>query len=55
MRRETLAEILGVLEVKGAAMDASASDNDNPTSAVLSAVQSFAPSPHIPISSPDSC
>jgi hypothetical protein len=35
--------------VNGAAIDASASDKLMPTSAVLSAPQSFAPSPHIPI------
>ena len=34
--------------VNGAAMLASASDRDKPMSAVLSALQSFAPSPHIP-------
>lgn len=39
--------ISGVLLVKGAATDASASDSDIPTSAALSAAQSFAPSPHI--------
>src|SRR5712691_47680 len=37
----------GVLLVNGAATDASASDNDNPTSAALSAAQSLAPSPHM--------
>ena len=36
--------------MKGAAIDASASDKDSPTSAVFNAPQSFAPSPHIPIS-----
>ena len=40
--------IFCVDEVKGAAMDASASDRDRPTWAALSAPQSFAPSPHIP-------
>ena len=39
-------------EVKGAAIDASASERDKPTSAVFNAVQSFAPSPHIPTISP---
>lgn len=34
--------------VKGAAIEASASDKLIPTSAVFSAPQSFAPSPHIP-------
>ena len=33
--------------VKGAATDASESDNDTPTFAVRNAPQSFAPSPHI--------
>lgn len=37
----------GVLLVKGAATDASASDSEMPTSAAFSAAQSFAPSPHI--------
>ena len=41
-------EILGARDVKGAAMEASASERDNPTSAVFKALQSFAPSPHIP-------
>ena len=40
-------EISGVLEVKGAAIDASSVDNDIPTSATFKALQSFAPSPHI--------
>lgn len=44
-----IGEMSGILEVKGAAIEASASDNDRPISAVLSALQSFAPSPHIPI------
>ena len=35
-------------EVKGAAIDASASDKEIPTSAAFSAPQSLAPSPHIP-------
>lgn len=39
-------------DVNGAAIDASASDSDSPTSATLSALQSFAPSPHIPTFSP---
>ena len=36
-----------IFEVKGAAIEASASERDKPTSAVLSALQSLAPSPHI--------
>lgn len=36
------------LLVKGAAMEASASDKLIPASAYFSATQSFAPSPHIP-------
>lgn len=40
--------MLSDLEVKGLATDASASDNDTPTSAALKAPQSLAPSPHIP-------
>jgi hypothetical protein len=47
----TIGEMFGILEVKGAAIDASASDSDSPTSAVLSALQSFAPSPHMAIMS----
>jgi phage-related protein len=43
--------IFGTFDVNGAAIDASASDKERPTSAVLSALQSFAPSPHIPIMS----
>lgn len=35
--------------VKGAAMDASASERDIPMSAAFKAPQSLAPSPHIPI------
>jgi hypothetical protein len=41
-------EISYIFEVKGAAIEASASDNDTPISAVFNAPQSFAPSPHIP-------
>jgi len=37
------------LLVKGAAIDASASERLMPVSAYLSAAQSLAPSPHIPI------
>jgi hypothetical protein len=36
-------------EVKGAAIDASASESEIPTSADLRAAQSFAPSPHMPM------
>ncbi len=36
------------LDVKGDATEASASDNDTPTSAALNAPQSLAPSPHMP-------
>jgi len=36
--------------VKGAAMEASASESEIPMSACLSAPQSLAPSPHIPTS-----
>lgn len=41
-----------ILEVKGAAIEASVSDKLMPQSATLRAAQSFAPSPHMPISSP---
>ena len=44
----TTEEIFGASEVNGAAMDASASERDKPISAVFKALQSFAPSPHIP-------
>ena len=43
-------EISWIWLVNGAAMDASASERDTPTSAYLSAPQSFAPSPHMPTS-----
>jgi hypothetical protein len=46
--RVTIEDIFVVVDVKGAAIDASASERDSPISAVLSALQSFAPSPHIP-------
>ena len=49
-KRITIQEMSWIWEVKGAAIEASASDNDTPTSAYLSAPQSFAPSPHIPTS-----
>ena len=42
------AEIFYTLEVNGAAIDASESDNESPASATLRALQSLAPSPHIP-------
>lgn len=37
-----------VLDVKGEATEASASDRETPTSAALKAPQSLAPSPHMP-------
>lgn len=40
--------MFSVLEVKGEATEASASERETPTSAALSAPQSLAPSPHIP-------
>lgn len=40
--------MVGVLEVKGDATDASASERDIPACAALRAPQSLAPSPHIP-------
>lgn len=43
-----IGEMLKTLEVKGAAIEASASDKLNPMSATLRALQSFAPSPHMP-------
>ena len=42
-------DISYTLLVKGAAIDASASERLSPALAYLSARQSFAPSPHIPI------
>lgn len=42
-------EISWTADVKGAAMEASASDSDIPTSAAFNAPQSLAPSPHMPI------
>lgn len=41
-------DILGVLDVNGLAMEASACDNETPVLALFKASQSFAPSPHIP-------
>lgn len=40
--------IFDIFEVKGAAIDASEFERDNPTSACFNAPQSLAPSPHIP-------
>ena len=40
-------EMSGVLEVKGEATEASASDSEIPASAALRAPQSLAPSPHM--------
>jgi hypothetical protein len=45
----------GVLLVNGAATDASASDNDSPTSAAFNAAQSLAPSPHMRTVYPINC
>ena len=45
---ETMHEISYIFDVKGAAIEASASDKEIPISAVFKAPQSFAPSPHIP-------
>jgi len=47
-KRTSTGSILKILLVNGAAIEASASDNESPISAVLRALQSFAPSPHIP-------
>jgi len=44
----TTDEMFGANDVNGAAIEASASERDNPISAVFKALQSFAPSPHIP-------
>jgi len=41
--------IFGVLEVKGDATEASASESEIPAFALFNAPQSFAPSPHIPV------
>lgn len=40
--------IFGIFDVKGEAIEASASERLSPTSATFKAEQSFAPSPHIP-------
>lgn len=45
----TTADILKTLEVNGAEIEASAWDNDNPTSACFKAPQSLAPSPHMTV------
>ena len=47
MIRLGIQDMFGILDVKGAATDASASDKDTPTCAAFSAPQSLAPSPHI--------
>lgn len=47
-----IGDMSGIFEVKGAAIDASASESERPTSAVLRALQSLAPSPHIAMISP---
>lgn len=47
-------EMSATFEVKGATIEASASDSDKPASDALSALQSLAPSPHIPTISPES-
>lgn len=46
-KSSTIDVMLVIWEVKGAAIEASAIDNDNPMSACFKAPQSFAPSPHI--------
>ena len=48
-----IGEMFGIFEVKGAAIEASASERERPISAVLSALQSLAPSPHIPTKHPE--
>lgn len=48
LNRVTVQSIPSVLEVKGAAIDASNYDREIPTSACFNAPQSFAPSPHMP-------
>lgn len=48
IKRVIIGEMLKILDVNGAAMLASASDKERPTSATLRALQSLAPSPHIP-------
>lgn len=44
----TIAVILLTFEVNGAAIEASLSERLNPASAHFNALQSFAPSPHMP-------
>lgn len=46
----TTEDMSQIYEVKGAAIDASASESDTPISACFRAPQSLAPSPHIPTS-----
>jgi len=48
LKRVIMHEISVTLLVKGAAIEASASERLNPASAYLRAPQSLAPSPHIP-------
>jgi hypothetical protein len=48
LNRVTMQDIFCVFDVNGAAIDASLSDSDTPISAYLRALQSFAPSPHMP-------
>ena len=43
----TTADMFMTLEVKGAEIEASACESDNPTSACFKAPQSLAPSPHM--------
>ena len=47
-KRVMTGSILKILLVNGAAIEASASERDSPMSAALKALQSLAPSPHIP-------
>jgi len=48
LKRVITLEMSYTLLVKGAAIEASASDKLKPASAYLRALQSFAPSPHMP-------
>ena len=48
LRSVSIGSMLKIFDVNGAAIDASASDRDKPISATFNALQSFAPSPHIP-------
>ena len=45
--RSIIELMLGTFDVKGAAIEASEFESDNPASACLRAPQSLAPSPHI--------